>query len=70
MKYFLKVAEFHLKPGSQEEMYYSDDKGELFIGSVKNVIIGKTYQVDATPKRLGGTYHRIISWLDSSIATG
>jgi hypothetical protein len=64
MRYSLKIAEFYMKPGSQEEMYYTDDKGDLFIGSVKNVLVGKTYQVEVTPKRLGGTYHRIISWLD------
>jgi hypothetical protein len=65
MKYFLKVAEFHPKPGSQNEMYYTDDKGELFIGPAKNIIIGKIYQVEATTKRLGGSYHRIISWPDT-----
>jgi hypothetical protein len=54
-----------LKPGSQEEMYYTDDKGELFIGSVKNVSIGKSYKVEVRTKRLGGAYHRIISWLDN-----
>jgi len=44
-EYLLKVAEFHPKPGSQDEMYYIDDKGELFIGPAKNVTIGKSYQV-------------------------
>ena len=64
MKYLLKVAEHQLKPGSQKEMYYIDDKGELFVGPVKNVTSGKTFRVEATPKRFGGTYHRITSWLD------
>jgi hypothetical protein len=63
MKYLLKVVEFHPKPGSQEEMYYTDHKDELFIGPAKDVIIGKNYLVEARTKRLGGTYHRIISWL-------
>jgi len=65
MKYLLKVAKFHPKPGSQDEMYYIDDKGELFIGPAKNVAIGKIYQVEASTKRIGGSYHRIISWLDT-----
>jgi hypothetical protein len=65
MKYLLKVAEFHPKPGSQNEMYYTDEKGELFIGPAKNVAIGKIYQVEASTKRIGGSYHRIISWLDT-----
>jgi hypothetical protein len=46
-------------------MYYIDDKGELFIGPAKNVTIGKSYQVAASAKRVGGSYHRIISWLDT-----
>ena len=64
MKYLLKVAEFHMKPGSQDEMYYTDDKGELLIGPKKDVIIGKTYQAEVRPKRLGNYYYRIISWCD------
>ena len=36
MKYLLKVAEFHLKLGIQEEMHYTDDKNELLTGSVIN----------------------------------
>jgi hypothetical protein len=62
MKYLLKVAEFRMKPGSQDEMYYTDDKGELFIGSIKNVFIGKAYLVEVRQKRVGGHYYRIISW--------
>jgi hypothetical protein len=46
-------------------MYYTDEKGELFIGPAKNVAIGKIYQVEASTKRIGGSYHRIISWLDT-----
>jgi hypothetical protein len=64
MKYLLKVAEFHIKPGSQDEMYYTDDKGELFIGPKKDVIIVKTYLGEVRPKRVGGHYYRIISWCD------
>jgi hypothetical protein len=59
MKYLLKVAESHLKPGSQDEMYYTDDKDELFIGAAKDVIVGKGYLVEIRPKRLLGTYHRM-----------
>jgi hypothetical protein len=68
MRYLLKVAEFHSKPGSQNEMYYTDDKGELFIGPAKNLTIDKIYQVEASSKRIGGSYRRIISWLDSETA--
>ena len=64
MKYLLKVAEFRMKPGSQDELYYTDDKGELFIGPKKDVIIGKTYPVEVDPKSVGGHYYRIILWGD------
>jgi hypothetical protein len=50
-----------MKPGSQDEMYYTDNNGELFIGQPKDVIVGKTYQVEVT-KRLGEHYYRIMSW--------
>jgi hypothetical protein len=46
-------------------MYYIDDEGEVFIGSARNVTIGKIYQVEASTKLIGGSYHRIISWLDA-----
>ena len=61
MKYFLKIAQFRMKPGSQDEMYYTDNNGELFIGQPKDVTVGKTYQVEVT-KRLGEHYYRIMSW--------
>ena len=64
MKYLLRIAEFRMKPGSQDEMYYTDYKGELFIGPKKDVIIGKTYPVEVDPKRVGSHYYRIISWGD------
>lgn len=48
-------------------MFYTDEDGELFIGPIKDVTIGKIYQVEATPKRLGGYYHRITSWLDNDV---
>jgi hypothetical protein len=64
MKYLLKVAEFRMKPGSQDEMYYTDNKGELFIGPKKGVTIGEVYPVEVDPKRVGGHYYRIISWGD------
>jgi hypothetical protein len=64
MKHSLKITEFHLKPGSQDAMMYTDCDGELFIGPAKDVTIGKTYKIEASPKPLGGCYHRIIAWLD------
>jgi hypothetical protein len=64
MKYLLRIVEFRLKPGSQDEMYYTDYKGELFIGSKNNVTIGEIYPVEVDPKRVGGHYYRIISWCD------
>ena len=68
MKYFLKIAEFRMKPGSQDEMYYTDNNGELFIGHPKDVIVGKTYQVEVT-KLLGEHYYRIMSWLSNDGAS-
>jgi hypothetical protein len=35
--------------GNREQMLYTDDKGELFIGSAKDVRIGKTYEVEVDP---------------------
>ena len=64
MKYFLKIAQFRMKPGSQDEMYYTDNNGELFIGQPKDVTVGKTYQVEVT-KLLGEHYYRIMSWLSN-----
>ena len=43
-------------------MMYTDDKGELFIGPVKNVDVGEAYLAEVRTKRVGGSYHRIISW--------
>ena len=68
MKYFLKIAEFRVKPGSQDEMYFTDNNGELFIGQPKDVTAGKTYQVEVT-KRLGEPYYRIMSWLSNDGAS-
>ena len=45
MKYILRVADYHLKSGSQGELLYTDDKDELFIGPAKDVVIGKPYKV-------------------------
>jgi hypothetical protein len=64
MKYLLRIVEFRMKPGSQDEMYYTDYKGELFIGPPKKVTIGEIYPVEVDPKRVGGHYYRIISWGD------
>ena len=41
MKYFLKIAQFRMKPGSQDEMYYTDNNGELFIGQPNDVTVAK-----------------------------
>ncbi|MGB7725784.1 MAG: hypothetical protein WBL37_09425 [Dehalococcoidales bacterium] len=47
-------------------MFYTDSKGELFIGPVKQVEIGKTYEIEATEKRLGTMYRYITSWSDAN----
>jgi hypothetical protein len=47
-------------------MFYTDSKGELFIGPVKQVEIGKTYEIEVTEKRLGNIYRYITSWSDSN----
>ena len=41
-----------------------DDQGELFIGIVRKVTVGKTYRVEVGEKRLGTCYRNITSWLD------
>jgi hypothetical protein len=64
MEYILKIAEYHLKPGSQNVLLYTDDKDELFIGPVKNVIVGQTYRVEVGHKLVGTCYRNIISWRD------
>lgn len=64
MKYNLTVAEFHSKPGTQDEIYYTDNTGELFIGLPKNVTINKIYQVEVK-RRFGDHYYRIVSWPDN-----
>ena len=48
----------------EDEMYYTDYKGELFIGPKNNVTIGEIYPVEVDPKRVGSHYYRIISWCD------
>jgi hypothetical protein len=64
MKYSLKLAGFYLKPGSAQEMFYTDEKGELFIGRVKDVDIGKTYEIEAGEKRVGTCYRYVMTWYD------
>jgi hypothetical protein len=56
MQYSLKLAGFYLKPGSAEEMFYTDDNGELFIG--------RTYLIEVGEKRLGSCFRYIMKWLD------
>jgi hypothetical protein len=53
-----------LKPGNAQEMFYTDDNGELFIGRVKDVDIGRTYQIEVGDKRLGSCFRYIMRWLD------
>ena len=64
MQYALKLAGFYLKPGNAQEMFYTDDNGELFIGRVKDVDIGRTYQIEVGDKRLGSFFRYIMRWLD------
>ena len=65
MKYILRVAEYHLKSGSQSELLCTDDKDELFIGPTKSVVIGKPYKVEVGEKHIGSCYRHITSWLDA-----
>jgi hypothetical protein len=48
MEYFLKVADYNWKPGSQEEMIYEDDKGKFFIGPPHSVVVGNSYVVEVS----------------------
>jgi hypothetical protein len=41
MKYLLRFAEFRMKPGSQDEIYYADYKGELFVSPKKMLLLAK-----------------------------
>jgi hypothetical protein len=45
-------------------MFYTDEKGELFIGRVKDVDIGKTYEIEAGEKRVGTCYRYVMTWYD------
>jgi hypothetical protein len=53
--------------GKKEQMLYTDNKGELFIGSAEDVRIGKTYEVDVDEKLLGTCYRHLIAWLDQPV---
>ena len=64
MRYQLKIENCQWEIGNREQMLYTDDKGELFIGSPKDVRIGKTYEVEVDEKLLGTCYRHIIAWLD------
>ena len=64
MKYSMKIADFYITPDDPQKMYYTDNKGELFIGEVKDVNIGGTYEVEVGEKRLGTCYRYILKWLD------
>jgi hypothetical protein len=64
VKYSLKVDYFQNNPDNAQEIFYTDDKGELFIGNVKHVDIGRTYKVEVSEKRLGTCYRHIITWED------
>jgi hypothetical protein len=62
INYTLRLADFYLKPGEPQHMYYIDDKGELFVGRAKDVDIGRIYEVEVSEKRLGNCYRYITAW--------
>jgi hypothetical protein len=64
MRYQLKLVNCQWEMGNHEQMLYTDDRGELFIGPAKDVRIGKTYEVEVDEKLLGTCYRHIIAWLD------
>ena len=66
MKYKLTLASCSFEFGRRDQVFYTDSKGELFIGPVKQVEIGKTYEIEVTEKRLGNIYRYITSWSDSN----
>lgn len=51
----LKATVFHSKHGSQDEMYYTDYKGEFCIGPAKNVTISKIIKSKPLPSALEDT---------------
>jgi len=66
LKYKLTLTSCSFEFGRRDQMFYTDSKGELFIGPVKQVEIGKTYEIEATEKRLGTMYRYITSWSDAN----
>ena len=63
MKLFLKVADYYRKPSSQKRMVYVDEKGLLFDGPERNVIIGYTYVVECSSKQPEDKYYYIIKFI-------
>jgi len=60
----VKAGGILLEARQRQEMFYTDDNGELFIGRVKDVDIGRTYQIEVGDKRLGSCFRYIMRWLD------
>jgi hypothetical protein len=63
MKFFLKVADYYWKPGSQKRMIYKDEKGMLFDGPPRDVIVGETYVVEVSSKLPDERYYYIIKFI-------
>ena len=63
MKHFMKITDYQWVSGSDKEMKYKDDKGEWFVGSPHNVIIGETILVEISDKPLEDGYRHIIKFL-------
>jgi hypothetical protein len=64
MQYSLKVVEFYPESAGEEKMLCIDDEGELFIGTARNLIVGKTDRIEVGKKLMGSCYRNITSWLD------
>lgn len=62
MTHLMKIADFKWKSGSDKEMMYKDDRGEWFVGSPHNVVIGTTYPVEISEGALEDGYRHIIKF--------
>jgi hypothetical protein len=63
MKKFLKVTDYYHKPGNQKRMIYVNDKGELFDGPERDVVVGYTYAVEVGVKKFEDHYFNIIKFV-------
>lgn len=63
MKLFLTVTDYYRKVGSQNRMVYVDDKGVLFDGPERNVVIGYTYVVEVSHKDPEDKYYYIMKFV-------